>query len=118
MAAHHRLKLRRFARDQLAQTVAGQCMPVIVKGFGETAAVIKGEVFAVVSLFGERDAFFGERPLQGGHVQRFAIGNHSVAVKDDGFKHQWPVVSGQWPVARVCVHRLLTTGYKLLATGH
>src|SRR2546423_15437406 len=61
VAAHHRLKLRRFARDQLAQAVAGQCMPVIVKGFGETAAVIKGEVFAVVSRFGERDAFFGER---------------------------------------------------------
>ena len=88
MGAHHRLKLRRFAGDQFAQLVVRKRLPMIVKGFTETTAIIKGEVVAVVCLFRKRDAFFSQHALQGGKMQRLAIGNHTVAIKDDGFEHK------------------------------
>ena len=40
-----------------------------------------------VILIGERDAFLGENASETGEVNRLGVGDHAVAIENDGFEH-------------------------------
>jgi hypothetical protein len=60
---------------------------VIGVGAREAASVVESQVAIEVILLGQKYAFFRKDFLKGCEVQRFGIGDYTVAVKDDGFQH-------------------------------
>ena len=40
-----------------------------------------------VILIGESDAFLGENASETGEVNRLGVGDHAVAIENDGFEH-------------------------------
>ena len=89
MIARERLVPDRLAGCERGELIGGPRSGAIRADRAKGAGVAESEVFLVIVVLGQLDAFFGQDVAKRSVVHRFAVGDDAVEVEHNGAQHSF-----------------------------